>query len=424
MLDDAILSDSGKNIHPEYIKSPTDSRDWIFENLARSTIDLLSLPKSVDYSSLVSDSINQGDRGTCSAIVAATIVEVGVRRQMLQDLEKNNSIYLSPTRMSSEFIYYHRSTKPASGMYGRDAFNILRKIGTPPDHFYPYGSDDSATPPPELYLVATQYRIGNYAKVLTIDGLKRALHEAGACYLLLPLYKTRPNFWIKGPSETSPVTSHAVTVIGYVDKGFLIKNSWGPHWNTTGTIIFPYSDWGARLECWTAFQRRSSRPLYDSSPELLAHSYLTSTPPTNSDSIFAKTNTSAPANGSSWCIGDSKQKSYSNSSLYSDLAGDTDVKSDLTGETDIKSEISGGRFEHVSSHDEVSSIGIPSGTTINYSKTSTDVNKIIMNSGRTNSDIFTQPDPIVPVNSSIPTPKHQYRRDRRGVYRKGGCGIM
>lgn len=222
--------------------SPEDSRDWIFESLARGKYT--DLPHEFNLRRYISLCRDQGSRGTCAAVTAVTIKEIHLAR-------RGEQIALSP-----EFLYYHRSTKPASGMYGRDVFQVMQRMGTVAEIDYPYATADNKTTSPTnvLYSQALQLRIANYARVLSTDGLKRALCELGACYLLLPLYsKHRARFWRKHKNEKCQ-GGHAVTVIGYNTKGFILQNSWGDDWNGDGSVIFPFSDWHNRLECWVCIE--------------------------------------------------------------------------------------------------------------------------------------------------------------------------
>lgn len=179
---------------------------------------------------------NQGRRGTCAAFAGATIKEIQ------ENLDCGSTEYLS-----AEFIYYHRENKPASGMYGRDVFRILRDIGSVPETMYPYNRIDG--PDAAMYRAATKHRVANFARVMTSDGLKRAVGTIGPCYFVLPLYKTRPHFWRKEGHENDD-GGHSVVVIGYNDSGFILKNSWGHKWNGDGCVTFPYRDWGIHWECW------------------------------------------------------------------------------------------------------------------------------------------------------------------------------
>jgi hypothetical protein len=141
-------------------------------------------------------------------------------------------------------------------MSGRNVFSILKNIGTVPENEYPYGSE---SPPAEsLYKLASQHKITFFARVMTIGGLKKAITQIGPCYLVLPLYKSRPYFWrpLEGETESE---GHALVVVGYDDTGFILKNSWGSEWNNDGCIIFPYSDWNLHWECWACTDRNTRR---------------------------------------------------------------------------------------------------------------------------------------------------------------------
>lgn len=222
------------------LKSPLDSRDWIFENLARSSNDSNSIP--LEFTLPVGEVRDQGTRGTCAAFTVATIKE----------MSNKNSGRASP-QLSPEFLYYHRNTKPAGGMYGRDVFQVMQRMGTPLEEDYPYLGEDNAAKKPssDLYEKAKQHKIGNYARITTKDGLKKALYEVGACYLLLPLYNKSAEFWRKKSGEKC-IGGHAVTVIGFTREGFLLQNSWGNKWNDTGCALYPFDDWHDGLECWVS----------------------------------------------------------------------------------------------------------------------------------------------------------------------------
>jgi hypothetical protein len=248
-------SDAEESVEFEYpccgaFKSPDDPSDWIFERLAKGLPDSHSgdeFPDEYDLRIHSKPSRHQGKRGSCAAFSAAAIKEIQENRDCGFD-----------GWMSPEFIYYHRDNKPAGGMYGRNVFQILQRIGTVPESLYPYKENDKDVTPPskKLYEIAAKFRIANFARVNTVIGLKRALLELGPCYLLLPLFKTRPCFWV--PAEDEKCSSgHAVTVVGYTQEGFILKNSWGSDWNGDGCITFPFEDWGRQWECWVSVDEKT-----------------------------------------------------------------------------------------------------------------------------------------------------------------------
>lgn len=238
------------------LRSPYKADDYIFERLAfgPDTVDNV-VPPSVDLRPYSRPSRDQLKRGTCAAFAATAIKEIHDHVRIANDAGTNTT---ATTTLSPEFLYYHRENRPAEGMYGRNVFQILRDIGTVPEEMFPYSHDGSMIPrvTTAMYDVAGSYRINNFARVLTCNGLKRALREAGPCYMVLPLYPTRPHFWRRSKKRNiAEGGGHSVAVVGYNDRGFILKNSWGPTWNGDGCVVFPYGDWDSHWECWVPINR-------------------------------------------------------------------------------------------------------------------------------------------------------------------------
>lgn len=239
------------------LKSPDDPADLIFERLARggsmpcAGTYISVIPEVYDMRAESCDARDQGRRGTCAAFAATGIKEIQERRDC------GFTGFMSP-----EFIYYHRDNKPAHGMYGRNVLQILQRIGSVPESEYPYLGDESAAEPAaDLYELAANFKIGNYARVQTADGMKRALLEMGPGLLLLPLYKRRPEFWRpEDEDDKCEEGGHAVAVVGYNADGFILRNSWGDSYGDRGYVTLPYADWPCVWECWTAVDEKTIIP--------------------------------------------------------------------------------------------------------------------------------------------------------------------
>lgn len=245
------------------LRSPDSLDDYIYENAShgKDNVYLAAMPETYDLRRFMQPSRSQGDRSTCGAHAAAYIKEIQ------EAIDCNFSETMSP-----EFIYYHRENRPAAGMYGRNIFQILQQIGSVPESAYPHTGDDAPKPGERHYAIAAKYRIRHFARVTTLNGLKRALLEVGPCYLQLPLFAARPYFWRQTGSET-PISGHAVAVVGYTREGFILKNSWGPRWNGDGCIVFPYDEWGLVWECWVAVDEKTT----DEDPDVTTPAQHTAT---------------------------------------------------------------------------------------------------------------------------------------------------
>lgn len=273
------------------IESSYEPNDLVYESLAQhSNTQYVELPHEVDLRSFAQPR-NQGDRGICVAITGAIISEISESlaldkklrdapnltnksdtlvkgRSRSNSAPPSNSVS-SPalitysvrvpdrisTKMSAEFLYYHRDNKPSHGMSGRNMFRILQTLGIPLEKYYPtIDHEPDVAPTPEVYENARKYRIASFAVVRTIIGLKSAIVEFGPCYIMLPLYSTRPEFW--RPAVNENPRRHSVAVVGYNDNGFILMNSWGPAWNGDGCIVFPYEDWPLHIECFVPVLKR------------------------------------------------------------------------------------------------------------------------------------------------------------------------
>jgi C1A family cysteine protease len=55
------------------------------------------------------------------------------------------------------------------------------------------------------------------------------------------------DFW----NGSSNYGGHAVAIVGYNKKGFIIRNSWGTSYGEDGYAILKYEDFNKIIECWT-----------------------------------------------------------------------------------------------------------------------------------------------------------------------------
>lgn len=227
------------------LPSPPDPRDWLYVSRAKRLT--MAAPSALDLRKELPPVRNQGSRGTCAAFTAAAIKEYQER------VDTGFDGWMSP-----EFVYYHRENRPGAGMYGRDVMKILQNKGIVPDYLYEYRSDEKAPAPmPDLLGIAAKYKIQHYARVNTIGELKQALMQNGPCYISFPVYENRPEFWRPAPGEESS-GGHAVCVVGWTAKGFILRNSWGNRWNGDGHVIYPFDEFGAHWEIWATIDEPDS----------------------------------------------------------------------------------------------------------------------------------------------------------------------
>ena len=135
-------------------------------------------------------------------------------------------------------------------MFTRNAFAILQQCGSVVESLFPYRTKEGRSPSRAIKKAAAKTKIANYAKVTSVDGLKRALLESGPAVVVLPCYSSQAQFW--HPVEHKRGGGHAVAVVGYTCTGFTLRNSWSAEWNQDGHVELPYADWPLVWEAWAA----------------------------------------------------------------------------------------------------------------------------------------------------------------------------
>lgn len=232
------------------IVSPQDDRDYLAEAIFPPS-DSDVVPDTLDLRPKLPAIRNQGKYGTCAAQTAACIKEY----------QENVDVGIK-THMSPQFVYNLRSNYPQSGMYGRDVMAILLKNGCCLESTYAYETQHVAAQiPVKAKDEAIKYKIQSYAQVNTVDALKVALYKNGPCYISLPCYNYGGSFWKPANSTEKQIGGHAVTVVGYDKKGFILRNSWGDKWVDKGYTMYPYGDFGMHFEIWTTIDDKSPVPL-------------------------------------------------------------------------------------------------------------------------------------------------------------------
>lgn len=224
-------------------KSPLDARDYMLEAVYPEEV---TLPEKWDLRKDMQPVRDQGSQGTCSAQTAAAIKEW----QELTDVEFKE--YMSP-----QFVYNLRENQGSPGMYPRNTFDILYKIGIIPEKDYPYNTFTPISD--ELKQKASEFKIQGYAQINTVDSAKKALFMNGPIYFAFPVYNPQKRDFWKPDFVGQPILGgHAVTGVGYNKDSFIIRNSWSNEWGDGGYTYLPFSDWGCQWECWSSIDADSN----------------------------------------------------------------------------------------------------------------------------------------------------------------------
>jgi C1A family cysteine protease len=231
-----------KNYKFNVIPSPVDNRDVTVEAVYYGHVEL---PEEYDIRPLLRPVKDQGTQGSCSAQVAALIKEYHEKKEL--NIDKD---------MSVQFVYNSRSNRHTEGMTPRDTMNILHNIGIVPEKIYPYGTRDRISK--SMLDAAANLRIEAYGRVETIIASKMTILGNGPLYFALPVYNPdHPLFWIQDSPTQQMLGGHAVALVGWNRKGFILRNSWSDKWGDNGYTVFPYDHWGIQWEAWSALDADS-----------------------------------------------------------------------------------------------------------------------------------------------------------------------
>tara|TARA_Y100000389_G_scaffold201835_1_gene245514 strand:+ start:12036 stop:13043 length:1008 start_codon:yes stop_codon:yes gene_type:complete len=226
------------------IKSSFDNRDYIYKNT-----DVL--PKTLDYRPTLMPIRNQGAQGTCYAQSAACM------KEWQEKMDYGFSEYFSPQFFYNNRDYWNNNKKDGEdsnedyGMTGRDVMRILKNVGICKENDYPYGMIETADKISDnIKIEAKKHCIKKYARINDINSLKSSLYYNGPCLIAFPVYNMGKEMWKQKNGEDMN-GGHAMTVVGYTEDSFIIRNSWGWYWNFGGHCYYKFEDWGAHWEIWT-----------------------------------------------------------------------------------------------------------------------------------------------------------------------------
>ena len=249
------LNKNIKNVILNVKPSPDDKRDFIFSSHNYNNIE--NKPTILDLRSELNPIRNQGLQGTCYAQSAACMKEWQEKR------DYNLNEYLSPQFFyNNRFNVYDNDKNNDEGMFGRDVMKLLKNVGICYEKNYPYGLIEKKDQiKNELYEEASKHKIKAYARIYTVEDLKESLFKNGPCLIAFPAYNSYSEFWKPLYANQELEGGHAVTVVGYLEDCFIIRNSWGSDWGENGYCYYKFKDWGAHWEIWTTIDEKTINEL-------------------------------------------------------------------------------------------------------------------------------------------------------------------
>lgn len=178
------------------------------------------IPKSYSYKKFLPKCVDQGNESICVPCSVSTYLNW--KENLKTGSKKDNKI--------DYHEIYDIKSGDGDGMTFKEAFSYLRHHG--------------------VSSKAGNLKIEEYALIKNMIDLKYALVMNGPCLGALPVYSDDPDFWNKKPGY-SLCGYHAISIAGYTEDGFIIRNSWGTSFGNDGYSILPFEDFLKLIEVWT-----------------------------------------------------------------------------------------------------------------------------------------------------------------------------
>jgi GNAT superfamily N-acetyltransferase len=136
---------------------------------------------------------------------------------------------------------------PTIGIWPETALRVGYGWGCVPEHDWPYVESRNWPPtePPNLDMMAKQFRLTCYQRIRSLEECKLALRKCPilAAFEITNQWRNAKNGVIEVPKPNAEIIgSHAISVIGYDNqtRSIHIRNSWGEKWGDHGYGWLPY----------------------------------------------------------------------------------------------------------------------------------------------------------------------------------------
>lgn len=220
--------------------------DWRFEHSVEAGVveAPASIPTSLDLREDWWKIGNQLSTGSC---VGWALADSVLRWHFVQSGEISKNLFLSPrfiwmaSKETDEFDDRPTTFIERAGTSLKAALDVARKYGAVPDAALPFDSSKlSQEEPKTFYALAAKLKIASYFNLGdNLTNWKRWLATQGPILTRLDVDVTWDNAEdTDGELLTYyPETGrggHAVALVGYTSKTFIVRNSWGEAWGKQG----------------------------------------------------------------------------------------------------------------------------------------------------------------------------------------------
>ena len=209
--------------------------------------------------------LNQGNTNACTGFALASVV-YQLQRAAGRELAQCDVSSFMLYSMARRYDEFPGSPNIDTGSSARGAMKGWFKYGACAASLWPNEKMPKASKlaKDDWWLDAVRRPLGAYYRLdpSIITDLHVALNEVGILYATAACHSgwqtglgaTGKGWWqIPNQKATAADGGHAFAIIGYNREGFIIQNSWGENWGTSGRAVLHYEDWLENaMDCWVA----------------------------------------------------------------------------------------------------------------------------------------------------------------------------
>ena len=204
---------------------------------------------------------DQGETSACTGFALAAVIDILLRRAGRQrETPVSPFMLYNMARRYDEF----RGFKADEGSSCRGALKAWYRHGACGSMRWTDLDMPKPNPDPkkDWWQDAARRPLGAYYRLDTrsVTDMQAALHEVGALYASVVCHDgwdegyehNKRSAWEVPHRKVKPIDGgHAIALVGYNARGFIVLNSWGKGWGLSGTGILSYEDWLANaMDCW------------------------------------------------------------------------------------------------------------------------------------------------------------------------------